>query len=148
MGLNEVPENPTDPPEILNLQTSNLHANFNISSSGENIILTDSSNQIIDLVNEIEIPTDFSYGRQPDGDDNFVFFPNPTPNEPNVTVGFDGFCETPEFSQDGGLYNNSISIELTSNENNYPIYYSLDGSEPDINSFIYNQQINLCYLCS
>ena len=143
LGLNEVPENPTDPPEILNLQTSNLHANFNISSSGETIILTDSLNQIIDLVNEIEIPTDFSYGRQPDGDDNFVFFPNPTPNEPNVTVGFDGFCETPEFSQDGGLYNNSISIELTSNENNYPIYYTLDGSEPDLNSYIFNQQINL-----
>ena len=143
LGLNQTPENPTYPPELLNLQVSNLHVNFNVSSSGEPIILTNSSNQTIDLVNEITIPTDISYGRQPDGSDNFVFFPTATPNGPNNTDSYNQICDAPEFSQDGGLYENVIGIELSSNQSYYPIYYTLDGSNPNLGSFVYNQQINI-----
>ena len=143
LGMNQIPDNPTDPPELLNLQVSKIHADFNISASGESIVLTNTSNQTIDLVNETVIPTDVSYGRQPDGSDDFVFFPIPTPGEPNSINGFNQFCDSPEFSYEGGLYENSIQLEITSNTENYPIYYTLDGSEPNLSSSIYNQVINV-----
>ena len=124
LGMNQIPDNPTDPPELLNLQVSKIHADFNISASGEPIVLTNTSNQTIDLVNVTVIPTDVSYGRQPDGSSEFVFFPIPTPDETNITNGFNQFCDAPEFSYDGGLYENSLQIEISSNLNNYPIYYT------------------------
>ena len=78
LGLNSVPDNPLGSPEILNLDLSNLHANFQISSSGEELILTNSSGQIIDQVEPLIIPNDISYGRQPDGEDAWLFFQNST----------------------------------------------------------------------
>ena len=49
------------------------------------------------MVDSIAVPSDVSYGRQPDGTDEWLFFSESTPNSANETEGFNEFCETPEF---------------------------------------------------
>lgn len=61
-----------------------LHTNFKLKSGGEAIILTNSSGTKIDESPAVAIPTDKSYGRQPDGTGNWNFFNTPTPNATNT----------------------------------------------------------------
>ena len=56
-----------------------MHTNFKIDRKGENIFLTDDSRKICDRVATGEIPVDFSLGRYPDGDAEWVIFAQPTP---------------------------------------------------------------------
>ena len=142
LGLNYIPDNPIGAPEILNLDASNLHANFQISSSGEDIVLTDLSENIIDQVESIPIPNNMSYGRKPDGEESWLFFEEATPNESNNNSdGFESFCEAPVFSSNPGFYSQPILITIESNNNGYPIYYTIDGSVPTTNSNVYSNEI-------
>lgn len=62
------------------------HTNFELELSGEEIGLFDSDvhgNQPIDTLNYSEQETDISYGRLPDGSDNWTSFDTPTPSAAN-----------------------------------------------------------------
>jgi len=63
-----------------------LHTNFSIKSDGETIILTDPAGNEADRVPKIEIERDNSYGRYPDGTDEWFFFNEPTPGKPNRMI--------------------------------------------------------------
>ena len=61
-----------------------LHVNIKLSSGGEQIGLTDpNGTTVIDSLTFGPQTTDVSYGRLPDGSDNWQFFQNPTPGAPN-----------------------------------------------------------------
>ena len=143
LGMIEEPNDALGPSETLDLPLTNLHADFKIDSEGENIILTNPIGEIIDFVDSILVPSDISYGRQPDGGSNWVFFPNSTPNSANNSEGTYEFCEIPEFSLAEGFYDSFIEISLSVESGNQQIYYSLDGSIPDENSLIYNEPIDV-----
>ena len=50
---------------------------------------------------------------------------------------------TPEFTPPGGYYNTDLSIEITTTTENAIIYYTLDGSEPDESSLLYDLPVEL-----
>ncbi len=141
LGMLQAPENPSGTPDILNFPLTNLHTNFKIASEGETIILTNPAGEIEDMVDSTAIPTDISYGRQPDGSDTWSFFPEPTPQAPNDTEGFNEYCETPQVSHQGGFYSGPVFISLSINSDTHQIYYTLDGSIPSEDSFIYSEPI-------
>ena len=141
LGMSQIPNNPQGTPDILNFETSNLETNFKISSDGEDIILSDLSGFTIDQVDSLLIPDDISYGRQPDGSGTWVFFSEPTPHESNVTQGANAFCDFPEFSINAGVYSSAVEVLITTSSNDYDIFYTLDGSNPTINSLIYHSPI-------
>ncbi|MCA9732275.1 MAG: lamin tail domain-containing protein [Deferribacteres bacterium] len=61
-----------------------LHVNIKLSGSGEQIGLTASDGvTILDSLTYTEQIADTSYGRTPDGADQWAFFPNPTPGAAN-----------------------------------------------------------------
>jgi len=122
---------------------TNLHTNFKIASEGEMILLTNSAGEIVDLVDSTAIPRDISYGRQPDGSDNWLFFSEPTPQAPNNTEGFGEYCETPQISHQGGFYSGTVIISLSINSDTHQIYYTLEGSMPIEDSFIYSQPVTI-----
>jgi len=66
------------------LQNGPLHLNFKLSATGEalGLFATDGFTAIDSLSFGQQI-TDISYGRFPDGNDNWVFFNYPTPNASN-----------------------------------------------------------------
>ena len=143
LGMLQAPDNPSGTPDILNFPLTNLHTNFKIASEGETIILTNPAGAIEDMVDSTAIPTDISYGRQPDGSDTWSFFPEPTPQGPNNTEGFGDYCETPQISHQGGFYPGPVIISLSINSDTHQIYYTLDGSIPTEDSYIYSQPLTI-----
>ncbi len=137
LGMFQPPDSPSGTPDMLNFPLANLHTNFKIASDGEAILLTNSSGAMEDMADSTAIPTDISYGRQPDGGDTWSFFPEPTPMGSNNTQGFGDYCETPQISHQGGFYPGPFIVTLSIESDNHQIYYTLDGSIPTENSYLY-----------
>jgi uncharacterized repeat protein (TIGR02543 family) len=132
-------------PEILNLDKQTyLHTNFKISSQGDTIILTSPGGQTVEEIFTDTITSDISRGRKPDGTDNWYYFNEPTPGAPNTTHAYSAISHfIPVLSHPGGLYSSAFDLTITSDGQNDTIYYTLDGSLPDKNSFVYNGPINI-----
>jgi hypothetical protein len=108
-----------------------LHTNFSIAAGGEEIILTAPDSTLIDELQHVEIPTDISIGRQPDGVGEWYFFNSPTPGTPNITEGYREVLEPVTFSHAGGFYPAGFELLLSHPDTSASILYTLDGSEPD-----------------
>ncbi len=111
-----------------------LHASFRISREGEPLRLTDPGGAMADTVPPVNIPTDYSYGRKPDGSEHWAFFADPTPGRPNVSEGMERLPHSPQFSHAGGFYKEPFYLTLSLPENadadSDVIYYTTDGSVP------------------
>jgi hypothetical protein len=107
-----------------------LHANFKLDANGEEIGLFKSDGTtMIDSVVFGEQTSDISYGRYPDGNDNWRFFGLPSPSAENIGI-YEGFVAEVQFSREGGLCNEPFSVTLATETDDTVIYYTLDGSEP------------------
>ena len=107
-----------------------LHANFKLDADGEEIGLFKSDGTtMIDSVVFGEQTSDISYGRYPDGTDNWRFFGLPSPSAENIGV-YEGFVAEVQFSRKDGLCNEPFSVTLATETEDTVIYYTLDGSEP------------------
>ncbi len=142
------------------------HTNFALSASGEEIGLSDKRGILIDSViygsqssdlynygagsivvldsSLLGIPDpNMSMGRKPDGSSDWVFFTTPTPGTSNSTVGYSDIVKSdPSFSIPGGVYHNSISLDIKTIFGG-DVLYTLDGSEPNENSKIVSGPINI-----
>lgn len=123
-----------------------LHANFSINAGNETIYLSNENETIIDSIELQNQQCDISYGRLYGNTDKTGFLPYSTPLEPNPSY----FKQSNSakvnwgevhFSTPGGLYEEDISLELSCDIEGAAILYTLDGSEPDINSFVYSKPI-------
>ena len=109
---------------------SGLHANFKISTVGEEIGLFDTDGStLIDSVAFGDQTIDISYGRYPDANDNWRFFGLPSPGRQNIYAYLGEVADT-KFSQDRGFYDTPFSVTITTETEDAVIYYTLDGSEP------------------
>ncbi|MFB0553287.1 MAG: chitobiase/beta-hexosaminidase C-terminal domain-containing protein, partial [Phycisphaerae bacterium] len=109
---------------------SGLHANFKISTVGEEIGLFDTDGStLIDSVAFGDQTNDISYGRYPDANDNWRFFGFPSPGRQNIDAYLGEVADT-KFSQDRGFYDTPFSITITTETEDAVIYYTLDGTEP------------------
>lgn len=125
-----------------------LHTNFFINSDKETIYLSDADENVIDFIKLENQQCDISYGRILGNADETGFLPYSTPLESNPS--YFSIGDKPEadwgevhFSLDGGLYEENIKVELSCDIEGAAILYTLDGSEPDINSFIYSKPIEI-----
>ncbi|NUY80130.1 putative Ig domain-containing protein [Flavobacterium sp. MAH-1] len=107
-----------------------LHTNWKISSSGENIVLTNAASVTVDQVPATVIQQNFSLGRFPNGTGPFLFFDDVTPNAQNAAVAYTGLLSAPVFSQQGGFSTAAFNLTLSTTDPGATILYTLDGSEP------------------
>ncbi|TVQ84503.1 MAG: T9SS C-terminal target domain-containing protein [Bacteroidetes bacterium] len=112
--------------------SSELHTNFSISSSGEELILTDPDGNLISELQPVSIPTDISYGRVPDGTGDWFYFSEPTPGLPNTSEAYSEILTPPQFSSTGGFYSQDFELSLTHPDSEAQIIYTIDGSLPDL----------------
>jgi|LSQX01.1.fsa_nt_gb hypothetical protein len=112
-----------------------LHTNYGISADGEEIILTDPNGVLVDELLPTPLLSDISYGRSPDGIGTWFFFNEPTPGFPNHTQTFNEVLDPPIFSHMGGFYNEPFELNITHNDPDVTIVYTLDGSIPDTTCF-------------
>lgn len=115
------------------------HVNFKLSADGESIgLYRPDGITVVDQVTFGPQRTDISWGRQPDGSANWLFFQrtssvnNTSPGASNnSSVGYTAVLNPPVFSRNGGFYSSAFSLSITSPDPSATIYYTLDGSEPD-----------------
>lgn len=111
-----------------------LHTSFKISSSGEELAILNPSGAFIDSVSFGLQETNISMGRKPDGGQEWVYFPQPSPGTSNYTPDFEGVVKNkPLFTPLGGIFNSPVTVSVT-NTFGGNIHYTLDGSEPNENS--------------
>ncbi|MHC4324189.1 MAG: lamin tail domain-containing protein, partial [Planctomycetota bacterium] len=107
-----------------------LHANFKLDADGEEIALFDSDGiTVIDSIIFADQNTDISYGRYPDGSDDWRFFSLPSPDSENRGA-FLGVVADTKFSHNRGFYDKPFSVTIATETEGATIYYTLDGSEP------------------
>ncbi|MGB1033069.1 MAG: chitobiase/beta-hexosaminidase C-terminal domain-containing protein, partial [Flavobacteriales bacterium] len=116
-----------------------LHSNFKISSSEENIWLTDPMN------NHFTFPVvyngdNISFGSYPDAGNERIHFDQPTPGHSNTST---NGANQVLFSKVGGTYQDLFSLELSTFVESQEIRFSIDGTAPDSSSSLYTQPIEL-----
>ena len=122
-----------------------LHLGFKLSGGGEQIgLFAPDGRTVIDSLSFGPQEADISFGRYPDGAQTWLFFPEPTPEDSNHTEGISNKASAPEFSSEAGFYNYPFELTLSS-ENDTAIYYTQDGSEPDVQSERYENPINITH---
>lgn len=114
-----------------------LHANFKLKSTGEYLILSNSSGSIIDHFLPVSLDKDYSYGRLPDGSNNAEYLTLSTPNATNNNSDVIHFID---FSRPQGFYASPFNLELSCPDS---IYYTLDGSLPSPQATLYESAIQI-----
>ncbi len=118
-------------------QDQPLHTNFAIASAGEEVLLTSVDGERLDELEPVNLPTDISIGRKPDGVGDWYFFDIPTPVMTNTTKGYQQLLSEPEFSKPAGYHTGPIELELFHPDDHVTIHYTTDGSKPDADSDIW-----------
>ena len=121
------------------------HTNFSISSVGETVYLSNPSGIIISSLPSVYLPVDNTYGRLPNGSPSLGYLSEPTFNANNNSSSFlTGLINTaPDFDIPGGFYTSAQNVFITHSDPSVTIHYTLDGSDPTINSPVYTLPINV-----
>ncbi len=128
-----------------NFTTVYYHAPFKLSKAGEEIALFNSDGELIDHIEYGTQIADVSFGRKPDGSDHWVFFGDPTPGAANTTTGYTStrMAGEAEISPQGGFYESSVTVTLSSPSSTAVLRYTLDGSLPDETDPIYTTPLTI-----
>ncbi|MDA3880087.1 MAG: CotH kinase family protein [Prolixibacteraceae bacterium] len=123
--------------------TESFHTNFKINKEGESIYLFEPDGSISDSINVPELFTNASYGRFPDGADDYFYFTLPTPQQANTDP--QNEMRNPEltFSPEAGFYNGTQSISILTDISDVEIRYTTDGSEPNSESYLFTSPIRI-----
>lgn len=131
------------PPELLKLQDGELHTNFKISSSSEDLYLTDANQNMIDHVLVENLASDISYGVSVNSG-NFVNYVDTTPGAVNSDNEFLGaVTSTVIFSHEGGAVNGPVDLVLSGNSVGQTIRYTTDATIPTENDLAYTNPIQI-----
>jgi len=127
-----------------------LHTNFRLeTSSGGSIFLFDADgNQVDAVVNIPKQPApNIARGRISDGGPSWAYFINATPGSENTGKTSNVLLPQPVFSQTGGIFKDTVFVNLSipplapSTIVLSDIYYTLDNSEPTLESPSYTEEL-------
>lgn len=62
-----------------------MHTDFSINKDGETIYLFNKNKQLIDSLQVVALESDIAYGRYPDGNNSYKYFPTPSPEKTTPT---------------------------------------------------------------
>ncbi|MBR6184983.1 MAG: CotH kinase family protein [Clostridia bacterium] len=112
------------------------YANFKLSSSGENVYLTDKDGET--TVFSLSIPAQYgnvSWGI-PEGKSEYLYFAEATPGKPNAKEGYPARSEKPVIQTPGGFYDAAVTV-FAFQEEDAALRYTLDGSTPTQKSSLF-----------
>lgn len=111
-------------------EQATLHTNFSLSSDGEYLALVGSDGSIIQEFDPSygRQALDVSYGRI---DDNYRYFPEPTPGAPNEG-GLEALVADTSFSIDRGYFTEPFELTITADTPGATLVYTLDGETPTL----------------
>lgn len=115
------------------------HAGFALNAKQDMLLVYDHQETLLDHVYLKDIPVGYSYGRC-DGVGGF-YYSQPTPNAPNAE-GKLQISAMPVADTPSGVYTQESSYTVSLQAKG-DIYYTLDGSDPDVNSNVYQGPISI-----
>ena len=133
-------------------EDNRLHANFRLESGKDGNLYLFTGGEIVDKLEKLaKMPApDVAYGRTTDGGEEWGYELQVTPGAANEggVVDADHLLGAPEFSQNGQVFENGSSFQLTlSLPEGAPegtvIRYTTNGSEPTATSTLYSDPINI-----
>ena len=121
------------------------HTGILLNMQGGFIGLYNPSGQRIDEVNYDAQLTDISYGRKPDGNGEWYYFSEPSPEKSNTQDGAAKKKRTdaPVFSLGSGIYKGTQPLKLSVKSSTAVIMYTTDGSIPVASSILYERPFTL-----
>lgn len=126
-----------------------LHTSFRIRSEGEEVLLSSftipdgQDTPVIDRLAPTPIPTDYSYGRYPDGADHWRLFDTPTPGASNRDSPWQGIADPPVFSHRPGFYTDTLELAVDAGHPDAVIHYTTDGSVPTTASPVFERPVHI-----
>ena len=131
------------PPEILGLNSDNLHTNFKISSNSETLFLSNANGDIVDQLTVENLPPDTSYGVSVATND-LVIYSETTPGYQNSNNYFLGAVSSSViFSNNGGFLSEPLSLSLSGNSSGQVIRYTTDATIPTSMGLLYTTPIQI-----
>jgi len=104
------------------------HLSFNLSGSGEAIgIYEPINNHVVDSLTFSQQTTDISFGRYPDGTDNWYYFNYPTPNQSNTLTQINYLTDNKHFKIYPNPAKGPIKIEFFDNDLSFYTIYDVSG---------------------
>lgn len=105
-----------------------LHANFQLATEGESILLTATNGSTVDVVSNYPAQrADLAYGRTMTGAWAFL---EPTPGAFNVASAFEGWLEPADFSVKRGVFTNAFTLAIANSNPGSVLYVSQNGTVP------------------
>ena len=84
-----------------------------------------------------------SWGRSPDGSNNWRIHTNPSQNAANGGPTAAGYAAKPAIDTQAGYYAGAINVNISTTELNSSIYYTLNGTTPFNGSALYSGPVNI-----
>ena len=91
------------------------HTNFKLSASGEFIGLYNGTLKVVDTISFSAQQPDISYGRYPDGSNDFYLFNPATPLSTNLESTIYNRLSDPIFDLESGFYEGTLVVKLSCN---------------------------------
>lgn len=126
-----------DTAEHKDMQTAPLK----FSEEENMLVLTNRFGKEMDRVTFGKIEADTSYGQYPDGSGEY-FNMECTPDKNNISPNEKIVVDEPTLSHESGFYDNDFMLSVDVPEGT-TVYYTLDGSEPSVDSTKYNANIRV-----
>jgi hypothetical protein len=121
----------------------NNHTNFKLSADGESIGLFSPSLQFIDTLTFGVQQTDVSFGRFPNGTNNWFQFYPATPGTANLESGIFNILSAPTISLQSGFYSSPINISASHSLPDAVIRFTSDGTIPTTSSNVYSSPLQI-----
>ncbi|MBQ9264518.1 MAG: CotH kinase family protein [Clostridia bacterium] len=115
---------------------STFYANFKLSSSGDQVFLTDKDG--VTPITSLDIPQQYSnvsWGI-PLGGSEYHFFANATPGKKNAKSGYEYRVALPKILTAGGFYDAAVTVQAQAAEG-AALRYTVDGSTPTSKSKLF-----------
>ncbi len=113
------------------------HTNFKLSDKDRFLILTNTDTLTLDTVRVAALPVNVSMGKFRS---DWKILAKATPGKVNDSTVYSSISMIPQCVTRGGFYNSPVSVELKP-AGNSAIFYTLDGSNPDISKTKYTEPI-------
>lgn len=109
-----------------------LHTNYRIQATGETVLLTHPTGQVLDQLHTGKLLPDISIGRLPGSSiAGRYLFSNPTPGQPNDPASaYEGYAAAPRVNPHDSFFDGPVTVTLEASSPDAEIRYTLDGSEP------------------
>ena len=121
---------------------SGVSAPFNISASGDTLILTDGDGNIRDVFSTGALSLGVTSGRTVNSPER-VFFTTPTRSAANPSTYYSSYADAPMFSDRELYHSGAFELTLSSLTPNAEIHYTTDGSKPTTASPVYSESIRI-----